>query len=238
MKNQYGINHSPSITDLEKIKTFLIKEKELYKESYYENWNIIKKSFDNGDVITFEENGTPIGFVVWTKSDRFASIEIMVIRHNFRGMGLGKMFFNLLSKSFIENGILAIEISYEPDKHNNIFIWAMDFIPAPTRGYDEPNLAFKPLIDVCEIGVSDELNKIELWDVEPWESFGKSPRWSWNIDSVDGRLIKPIIHVCNMNWNIRLTVDGKIKKKGKVKYFSNEHPIDFSPFMYIEILPK
>lgn len=143
----------------------------------------------------------------------------------------------MLSGSFKDRGIIAIELFCEPIESEH-FWRKMEFIQFPIRGYAEPELTFyKPLIEVCKTTKTpNELNKIELWDVEPHQSKTRLPRWCWDIETQDGKLIKPIIQACNINWNIRWTKDGKIKKESKVKYFSRDNPIDFSPFMLIEKL--
>jgi hypothetical protein len=85
----------------------------------------------------------------------------------------------------------------------------------------------------------NELNRLELWDVEPHLADRRNPRWCWNIELEDGKLIPPIIQVCNDNWNLRWTKNGQIIKQDKVKYFADsENRIEFTPFMYITKLSE
>jgi hypothetical protein len=237
MGDEYKINFLPSKTTLKLIEDWLIQEKEKYDDGFYCNWNVIENSFERNELISFELNGTPIGFVVWHQYDFFIDIDIMEIHCDYRKKGLGKIFFEMLSESYKNKRIIAIKLYCEP--RESVHFWRkMGFIQFPLRGYDESNLTFyKPLIETSETTKTpNELNKIELWDVEPYQSTKRSPRWCWDIEHQEGQLIKPIIQACNINWNIRWTKNGKIEKEGKVKYFSEHNPIDFDSFMFIKKL--
>ena len=237
--NDYKINFSPSKNDLKKIEDWLIQERERYDDGFYCNWNIIENSFERNELISLELNNIPIGFVVWRQSYIFIEIDILEIHFDYRRKGLGKIFFKMISASYKDKGVLAIKLFCEP-RESRHFWKKMEFIQFPIRGYAESDLTFyKPLVEVCETTETpNELNKIELWDVEPYQSKKKTPRWSWDISSENGILVKPIIQPCNVNWNIRWTKNGKIEKEDKVKYFSSENSIVFSPFMYIKRLDE
>ncbi|PKP51210.1 MAG: hypothetical protein CVT92_13290 [Bacteroidetes bacterium HGW-Bacteroidetes-1] len=115
----------------------------------------------------------------------------------------------------------------------------MGFIKFPTRGYSESELTFfRPLIEVTKSnGNPDDFNKLELWDVEPYQSTNNSPRWIWNLELSNNKLEKPIIQPCNVNWNLRWTKNGKIVREDKVKYFSDkDNQIEFCPFLYVKEL--
>lgn len=109
----------------------------------------------------------------------------------------------------------------------------MNFIKFPERGYSEPALTYYiPLID---INVSSEtnislFNKLELWDLEPFQVGQQKPKWTWSI----GENAKSIIQPCNSNWKLRLTKDGKIIKDDKIKYFDRNEEIEVGPFLYIK----
>ncbi len=237
MENECKINFSPSQADLKEIEDWLILESEKYDDGFYCNWNIIKNSFERNGLISLELNDTPIGFVVWHQNAFFLDIDIMEIHYDYRRMGLGKKFFEMLSEPFKDKGIIAIKLFCEP-RESEHFWRKMGFIQFPIRGYAESDLTFyKPLIEVCKTTKTpNEFNKIELWDVEPYQSKKRLPNWCWDVETHDGELIKPIIQACNVNWNIRWTRNGKIEKESKVKYFSKDNPIDFSPFMFIQNL--
>jgi hypothetical protein len=239
MEREHKINFSPSKNDLKKIEDWLIQEREKYDDGFYCNWNIIENSFERNELISLKLNDVPIGFVVWRQCDIFIEIDIMEIHYDYRKKGLGKIFFGMISESFKDKGVLAIKLFCEP-RESEHFWRKMGFIKFPNRGYSESDLTFyKPLIEVCAMTETpNKLNKIELWDVEPYQLKNNSPRWSWDISTDNGILDKPIIHPCNVNWNIRWTKNGKTEKEDKVKYFSSDNPIDFSPFMYINKLDE
>lgn len=239
MKNDYRININPSVPDLKIIENWLIDEKEKYDDGFYCNWNIIEKSFQNDQVISFEENKNIIGFLVWNQGGIYTEIDIMEIHPDYRKKGLGKIFYNKVESIFKEKGSLAMELFCEPRKSEK-FWRKMGFIKFPARGYSESDLTFyKPIIDVSiTTEKPNDLNKLELWDVELYQSNDKKSRWTWNIESKNGKLLKPIIQPCNVNWNVRWTKNGKIIKEAKVKYFSSTNPIEFSPFMYVSKLEE
>jgi len=233
------ITLEPTIIHLNEIKDWLIKEQNQSNNGFFCNWNIIERSFERNELISLELNDSTIGFIVWRQSDIFIEIDIIEIHYDYRRKGLGKTFFEMVLESYKEKGILAIKL-FCTSRESELFCRKMGFIKFPQRGYSESDLTFyKPLIEVCEnTETPNELNNIELWDVEPYQSSKKKPRWCWTIDTQNGKLIKPIIQPCNVNWNVRWTKNGVIVKEDKVKYFSRENPIDFSPFMYIEKLDE
>ena len=239
MKKNYKIEIQPSDSDIREIEKWFIDERKKYDDGFYCNWNIIEKSFNKNEVVSFKFNGENIGFAVWSQGDIYTEIDIFEIHPDFRKKGIGKIFYDKIENIFREKGSLAIKLFCEP-RESEIFWRKMGFIKFPIRGYSESDLTFfKPIIDVCPLtDNSDCQNKIELWDVEPYQADRKSPRWTWEIEIKDKKLIRPIIQACNVNWNIRWTKNGKSIKEDKVKYFSRENPIEFSPFMYIENLDE
>jgi hypothetical protein len=110
----------------------------------------------------------------------------------------------------------------------------MDFIKFPDRGYSESELTYyKPLIEIQQTTKNNSDNKIELWNVEPYQIKNHEPKWTWEINSNLDKLLLPIIQPCNCNWNLRLTKNGKQIKEDKVKYFSDKNRIEYSPFLLI-----
>ena len=75
MKNEIQINITPTQTDLTKIEEWLIDEEREFNEGFYCNWNIIEKSFNNGELITLNLKKEPIGFLVWSKGEIYAEID-------------------------------------------------------------------------------------------------------------------------------------------------------------------
>ncbi len=239
MKNEYKINLNPSELDLENIKNWLLDESEKYGEGFYSNWEIINKSFYNKELISFELDNQIVGFVVWTQDEKVIDIDIMEIHPDYRKCGLGKIFFQKIESVFHEKGNIAFVLFCEP-RESEHFWRKQRFIKFPRRGWSESDLTFyKPLIKALEpIENPDENNKLELWNVEPFQSGQIEPQWSWNIEIEEGKLITPIIQPCNRNWNVRWTKNGKVIKDDKVKYFSRDYSIENGAFMYIEQLTE
>lgn len=238
VKNELKINLSPSLTDLKIIEKWLLAENIKHNEGFYCNWNIIKKSFTSNNLISLELNENIIGFLIYSNGDIYIEIDIMEIHRDFRKRGFGKVFFEKFAEVFKDRHIIAIKLFCEP-REPEYFWRKLGFIKFPSRGYSESDLTFyKPLIEVKSTTEKpNDLNKLELWDVEPYQATNKNPRWCWDVELEKERIIRPIIQPCNINWNLRWTKNGKIVKEDKVKYFSDtSNPIEFCPFMYVEKL--
>jgi GNAT superfamily N-acetyltransferase len=236
MEDEYKVNFLPSKRVLNKIEKWLIEENKKFGEGFLCNWNLIERSFVEKNFISLEINGDPIGFVTWNQEDIYIDIYLMEIHPDFRKKGLGKIYFEKIVDSFKNRGFLAIKLFCEP-RESEFFWKKMGFIKFPNRGYAEHDLTYyKPLIDVCEPKeISNDLNKIELWDAEPHLK-NTSPRWTWDINVENDILEKPIFHPCNVNWNVRWTKNGKIIIENKVKYFYEKNSINFGPFLHIHTL--
>lgn len=219
---------TPNLKQLQEIKEWLLKEDKVYNTGFYCNWNIIEQSFHKGLLLSLDVDGKAIGFVVWSKFDKYIELDIMEIHPKYRNQGLGSLFFKEVEKFFTANKFMAIKLFCSPEESES-FWQKMDFIKFPYRGYDEPELTYyKPLIEVEDVIDYTTDNKLELWELEPYQIKSKSPKWTWQINKAH----KPILQPCNPNWNLRLTLDGKIIKEDKVKYFSKN--IEAGPFLFIE----
>jgi GNAT superfamily N-acetyltransferase len=240
MGNELKINLTPTIEDLNVIEKWLKIEVNKYKSGFYCNWNIIEKSFKSNRLISLEFNNDVIGFLIYSVGDIYIEIDIMEVCLDYRRKGFGKIFFEQFEDVLRKQNVLAIKLFCEP-RESEFFWRKMGFIKFPERGYSESDLTFyKPIIEVKPTTENpNSFNKLELWDVEPYQVANIGPRWSWNIELQNGKLLKPIIQPCNVNWNLRWTNNGEIVKEDKVKYFSNsENPIEFSPFMYVRQLKE
>lgn len=238
MKTDYKINLSPTQLDLEKVKDWLVEEEIKFNEGFNCNWEIIEKTFKNGDLITLDFNEIPIGFLVWSKGEIYAEIDILEIRPAFRNKGIGRFFYSQICDYLRQNGYLAVKLFCAPIKSER-FWKKMGFIKFPYRGYSEADLTyFKPLIEILPTSENGQKgHKIELWDVEPFQKNNNIPKWTWSIELIDNVLISPIIQPCNCNWNLRWTKNGETLKEDKVKYFgTKENRVDYSPFLCIEKL--
>ncbi|KJF45392.1 GNAT family N-acetyltransferase [Draconibacterium sediminis] len=236
MKNELTINLTPTETDLKVIGEWLSSENKKYREGFYCNWSTIVRSYSLNRMISFNLRDKIIGFLVYSPDEISVEIDIFEIQRKYRGKGYGKIFFKQVADEFKIQKFKAVSLFCEPVESER-FWRGLGFLKFPERGYSEPDLRFyKPLISFTEVTESpNELNKLELWDVEPFQKDEVPPCWSWNIEN--SKLLEPIIQPCNENWNLRWTQNGKIIKEGKVKRFSTTNfPVIFDSFMYIENL--
>ena len=233
MNLDFQLNLSPIQSDLKEIGKWLIQENKTSGNGFYCNWNIIEKAFRNKKLITLNHYNLPIGFLVWSKGEIYVEIDIMEIKPENRNSGIGKYFFNQTATFFKEEGFLAIKLFCSPSESEK-FWKKMNFIKFPDRGYSESDLTYyKPLIENEQTTKKNSENKIELWNVEPYQVKNHEPKWIWEINENSNKLILPIIQPCNCNWNLRLTKKGKQIKEAKVKYFSEKNRIEYSPFLLI-----
>ena len=238
MKAEMEINITPTQFDLEKIEEWLIEEEREFNEGFYCNWNIIEKAFNKGELITLSLKEKPIGFLVWSKGEIYAEIDILEIKPDLRKRGIGEAFFEQISEYFKQKGFLVIKLFCSP-RESEKFWKNMGFIKFPDREYSESDLTyFKPLIKTQSTSVNQKNdNKLELWDVEPYQKNSNQPKWTWNVELNNGKLLFPIIQPCNCNWNLKWTKNGETIREDKVKYFdTKKNRVDYSPFLYIENL--
>lgn len=237
MKNELSINLTPSESDLKVIEEWLSNESKKYKVGFYCNWNIIEKLYTLNRLISLKLTDKTIGFLVYSPDEIYVEIDIFEIQREYRGKGYGKFFYKQVAEAFKNQNFKAVKLFCEPVESEH-FWRNLGFIKFPERGYSESALTFyKPLISYTEpTNEPNDLNKLELWNVEPFQKDRISPCWIWNIEN--SKLAKPIIHPCNVNWNLRWTKNGEIAREAKVKYFSKDNPVDFGPFMYIEKLDE
>lgn len=223
---------NPNSIQLEEIKQWLIEENKSSNQGFFCNWNIIQNAFKEKRFCVCEVEGKAIGFISWTGYDFYVEIDIMEIHPTYRNKGIGRTFYNKVEDFFRSKDCKAIELFCAPVESEN-FWKKMNFIKFPNRGYSEPELKYyKPLIDTNTLIKVDTLNRIELWDVEPYQRNDHKPRWTWEIKENQ----KPILQPCNSNWNLRLTINGEKIKEDKVKYFSPDREIQIGSFLYIETL--
>ena len=80
MKLNFQLNISPTQSDLKEVEKWLIEEDKISGKGFYCNWTIIEKAFRNKEFITLNHNNLPIGFLVWSKREIYAEIDIMEIK--------------------------------------------------------------------------------------------------------------------------------------------------------------
>lgn len=237
MITEFKINTTPTFLDLKEIEKWLIEEREKFNEGFFYDWSIIEKAFKNNELATLDFKKRPIGFIVWSKKGIYAEIDIFEIKPEHRKKGIGQDFFWKISEDFKQKGFLVIKLFCSP-RESEKFWKKMKCIKFPKRGYSESDLTyFKPLIEVQTTSINGHYeNKVELWDVEPYQKKKNSPKWTWNVKIINNKLLLPIIQPCNCNWNLKWTKNGKTIKEDKVKYFDTKNRIEYSPFLYIKEL--
>lgn len=114
----------------------------------------------------------------------------------------------------------------------------MGLVRFPDCGQTEHELTYYGVLeDTASTSYLSHADKIELWDVEPYEAGETNPKWIWYIEIQDDRLLYPIIQPCNCNWNLRWSRNGTVIKEAKVKYFTDEdYELYCDQFLYIEEL--
>lgn len=227
------LNTKPTSKHLAEIRSWLLEEKKNFNEGFYCNWNIIENSFSKNELFVLEFEKMIVGFISWTNHDgKYVDIDIMEINPKFRSKGLGSILYNKTEEFFRANNYLAIKLFCSPESSES-FWQKMEFRKFPLRGYSESELTYyKPLINVKQLSLNKFLvNKIELWDIEPYELKEQEPKWTWEIYNNN----YPILQPCNPNWNLRLTKNGQVFKEDKIKYFDREKEIEFGPFLYLTL---
>jgi len=235
MIHEFQINTFPTDFNLEEIKKWLIEEDEKSNEGFYCNWIVIEKAFKNKRLVTLDFKESPIGFLVWSRGEICVSIDILEIKPKYRKKGIGKVFVELILEHFKQKGFMVTKLYCSPRKSER-FWKKIGFTKFPNRGCSESDLTyFKPLIKIQTISKKEHTeNVVELWDVEPSLKNDYLPKWTWNIEIKNDKLVLPIIQPCNYNWNLRWTKDGKIVIEDKVKYFGTmKFRVEYDPFLYI-----
>ncbi|AKH95211.1 GNAT family N-acetyltransferase [Elizabethkingia anophelis] len=224
---------NPNLDQFKEIEHWLIEELQTTREGFYNNWDIIKNYFGKKQVIILEKDNKSIGFACWSNSwELYAGLEIMAIHPDFRRSGFGKWFYEKIEAFFKKKKFFAVELHCSPPTSES-FWKKMNFIKFPERGYSDPPLMYyKPLMETNDpVEIESELSdKLELWDLEPYQVKEQKPRWTWKMGEND----RPIIQPCNRDWKLRLTIGGEVITENKIKYFDRNVEIDVGSFLYIE----
>lgn len=234
-----SIQIKPKRQDINEILFWLKKEKENDKfgNGFYNNKSVIIDSFKLGKAIVLKDNNKNIGLITWGDDDILINIDIFVIHPDYRRKGFGEYFYRTVSDYFKTKGFKVIKLFCEP-KSSEKFWKKIGLVKLHDCGYTEHELTYYDvLVDVASPDNISNVDKIELWNIEPYESAEISPKWTWFVEICGDKLVHPIIHPCNCNWNLRWSRNGVVLKEEKVKYFTNK---DFelfrSKFLYIEKL--
>lgn len=234
------IDKRPKKQDLDEILFWLKKEKEDRGNSFYCNKRVIESAFDNGGVIAFKQGKKNIGLVVWSSINKLqADIDIFVIHPDYRGQGYGRLYYNEIIDFFKSRDFKVVKLFCAPTTSED-FWKKMGLIKFPNSVRTEHELTYYTiLVDTASIENIGSMDKIELWDVEPYEAKEKQPKWTWYVEINDDILSYPIIQPCDCNWNMRWSRNNQVIREEKVKYFTNEDSeLYYKPFLYINELRK
>lgn len=236
MDHDYIIHTTPTKEELDIVNQWLYQEyvsnNKLY--GFYCNWNLIEEGVNEQRVIVCSFKNKPIGIVLWSEYEGCAKIDIFVIQQSKRAQGFGAVFVTMLSDYFQKINAFVIKLFCEPEKSISFWRDKLNFIQYPKRGYSESSLTlYKPLVLITPCtNVLDAPCRLELWNVEPYESKKIPPRWVWEIDS--DLINRPILQPCNSDWNLRFIKNNVVVKEDKVKYFgSKAHSCERGDFLYI-----
>jgi hypothetical protein len=237
MKKQFEIKFEVTNFELDEIENWLKKELLTSNNGFYHNWNLITKAYSENKIVILKNEINVIGFLIWSDFNIYVEIDIFEIKPEYRKRGVGKYFFNEISTIFKNLDFSAIKLFCEPKESEKFWI-KMEFIKFPKIGYSISELTyFKPLIEINEPVIEiDENNKLELWDLEPYQIKDNKPKWIWNINT---EKFIPILNPCNSNWKIRWTKNGEIIRENKVKRFAIEkNQIEFGNFLFVKQLTE
>lgn len=220
----YKIDINPTKKDLKEIIDWLKEEYELNNEGFYCNRNIISNAQKTDNLIVFKIDNRCVGFLVWGKIYEFViDIDIFVIHPDYREKGLGKTFYNYVREYFKNNSYKVFKLFCEPASSEG-FWKKMGFYRLPKFKYSQHELTYyNILVDTASSNYIEGADIIELWDVEPAWAEDNEPKWTWYIETENNKLILPIIHPCDCNWQIRWSRNGKVLKEEKVKYLTETY---------------
>ena len=234
------IDIEPKKQDIDEILNWLKEEKKHSRDSFYNNKGIIENAFEKGNSIVFKQGNKNVGLAIWHNTKEFQiDIDIFVIHPNYRGQGFGHFYYNEVLIFFRNKDFKVIKLFCCPSTSES-FWKKMGFIKFPECGYTEHELTYyMVLVDTASIEYKSAKDKVELWDVDPYESENKKPKWTWYVEMKDGVLSHPIIQQCNCNWNLRWSRNGHVLREEKVKYFTNkDYELYCSSFLYIKSLKE
>jgi hypothetical protein len=221
----------PTENHLIEIKKWLQNEHNKNGEGFFDNWKKINNSFESKNLAIYLKDNTPIGFATIYGADEILSIDIFCIQLNLRGKGYGGLFLKELLNACNLQQLKAINLFCDPIRSES-FWKKQGFLKAPDTPFNTDELRYwKPLVPAQQATMDNNfLNKIELWDEEPIYATEKSPKWTWELTSDCSNIIQYAYY----DWNLRITVNGKIVNEAKAKKITDKlDEFIKSSFIYI-----
>ena len=238
--NENRISFNISVDEIKQIENWLIEEQSLSKEGFYCRWEDIKSAYIDNRLIAIFDDDKAVGFTTWCSSEYVSRIDYIEIKPTHRKMGFCRKLISHLFEYLKNNNIYVAQLQCSPESSEPI--WRkLGFVDFPKGLYD--NCINKQLyrILVPHIQFAKDLsilNRIELWNKEPFQSNNIDSIWKWDIEYVGNtsKLILPIIAPAWKDWRIRWVRNGECVKDDKVMKFNYKKPIDFGEFIVIEEL--
>lgn len=242
--DNFRVSLSPTNKQVKEIEQWLRSEKEKTGGGFYCNWNIIKSSFDNNELVTISLNNRTIGFATWRRTTgKTARIEIAKVKHTHREKGIGKKLTGFVLDFLKDSGVCVVDLQCSPSD-SEPFWKRLGFVefPDPPENYNLNSDDNKELYLILTEHLQTSLTQladetIELWNYQRYKKDDNTPpTYIWNVKLIERtrRLLRPIIHPAHYDWRLRWRIDGKIIYDGKVKRF--KPGIDFRKYIIIDEL--
>jgi predicted GNAT family acetyltransferase len=237
-KMEYSVTFIPNHHHQEEIRKWLFEEDLRTKQGFYCNWPLIEKAFLQQQVAVITENDLTIGFLYFINGDRVVTIDIAEIKPEKRKKGIGRLLINSCLERFSQEGKMIVELFCEPKSSKKA--WKkIGFLNCPPNYLKDNKIRmYFPLIEITSNVPSSEDEIIELWDFDPTYRTTENPKWVWKIERElnSNKLVRPIVHPSNINWQICWRKKDNIFELTQVKRFKSAK-IEFDSFMIITELP-
>ncbi|MBL4673594.1 MAG: hypothetical protein JKX81_15140 [Arenicella sp.] len=221
----------PKKNRLDQVVAWLSEEYEQPGASFYSNRTIIQNAFQNRHFHCVTNGSKTLAFCVFEIFGDYSILHIAAVDHRIRGRGVGAFLVKNHLSYLAKNNVFAVWLECQPT--SSVPFWhGMKFQNFPEH-YDDFHEQIKMYRPTTKITAYSEVEGnagiLKLWDCEPYQSENVLPRWSWPLHEKQGRLLAPIVHPANRNWNIAWHKNGLTVAEGKVKYFcaQTRHPATF-----------
>jgi len=236
------ISFEPTRSQLSEIKNWLQRAYEEEGDGFYCNWRIIAESMKQKELVTVSIGKTTVGFLVYSLNELTATIDILEIQKKYRKRRLGRKLVQAVFEYFKVKGVCVLDLQCAPASSEK-FWKKLGFIDIPESHEVKANgnkELYKTIVaDLRPTSSARNISAeiIELWDSEPRIAVNSEANWSWQVKFNRGtrELSKPIVQPAYRDWRLKWSIDGKVLKDDKVKYFGQD--IDFGKFMIIRSLP-
>lgn len=241
--DSYEVTFSPTDKQVGEIEKWLIEERQKTGDGFYCNWNTIKSSYENNELVAISFYNKTVGFATWRiTTEKTAKIETAEAKPPHRKKGIGKELTTQLLHFLRGKGVCVVDLQCSPESSEPIWkrLGFLDF-PDPPENYNfnlgENKKLYKILTEHLHTSsFQSSAESIELWNDEPYRTNEKTPTYVWNLEFIHGtrKLSAPIVHPAHYDWRVRWSINGKTIKDCKTKRFVTE--IQYGTFVIIEEL--